>query len=553
MLTRRRLLLGAGIATVLLAVAGLLLFLLYPRDLDREMSDLRGDMPQARRQALVGLAQADLDASRRAQVTAALEPLLFEGDVRHELSPDLVLRAYLHWAGPDNVPALVRVVQSPTLPDWSSEKTGLVMQALGKLQDPRAVDLLAERLGDAALRDQAVDALRLMGPRAEGAVLPYVFDDSPDTRQRASQLLAVYGTQPKAIADEALKRLKSHSPDAQLGAAAWFAENPPDDDAQQAEVARALTGLLEDLSPRANAMALRALELWGTRDSLPPLVAFARRQERGGPCPPELIDVLARFPDEAAAEAIALRLKDPASRPGALQALAKLGPAAARAVLGYINHPDVDVRKEARGLCRLLSVPAAAQLEQTVADVADARTPRRRTALQDLARLRTDEASRAKVSQALNAPLLDPDPGVRAAALQAVHAWGTKANTATLLTLLGKFQDGGAGRDPRVIDALGSLQDPAAAPALAEGLTDPQQVGPLVKALTALGPGAEGAVIPYLQSPSQGARYAACWVLTEIGTGKSLPALKAAGSEFFADGDFYRRTQVASEKIVARE
>jgi hypothetical protein len=551
-MTWRGLLLRAGIAAGLLAVAGLL-FLSYPRDLDRELSDLRSGTPEARRQALVGLAQADVDGARRAQVTAALGPLLFEGDPRHELSPGLVLRAYLHWAGPDNVPALVSVLRSPTLPDWDPEKTGLVMQALGKLQDPRASGVLAGKLADPALRAQAVEALRLMGPRAQGAVLDYLFDDTPDTRLGASQLLAAYGTSPKTIAGEALARLKSNSPDAQGGAAVWFAENPPDDEAQQAEVARALAGSLQDLSPKRDALALRALKLWATRDCLPQVVAFAHRRQKAGACPPELIDVLARFPDEAAAEAIALHLRGPATRPRAVQALAELGPVATRAVLGYLNHPDAPVRKAARGLCRLLNVPAALQVEQTLADVADARKARCRAALEDLARFRPDEASRTKVSRALNAPLLDPDPGVRAGALAAVRAWGTSENTATLVSALGKFQDGGACRDPRVIDALGSLKDSAAAPALAAGLTHPQEVGSVVKALTAMGPGAEAAVIPYLDSSSQGARFAACWILAGIGTPKSLSPLEAAGNKWYRDGDFRQRTQLAAEEITARK
>jgi HEAT repeat protein len=425
------------------------------------------------------------------------------------------------------------------------------MQALGKLQDPRAADVLAEKLADPALRGKAVDALRLMGPRAKRAVLDYAFDESPDTRLRASELLAEYGVKPGAIAGEALGRLKSNSPGPQRSAAAWFAENAPEGQAQQAEVARGLAELLADLSPKVDALALRGLKLWATRDCLPQVVAFARRQEKGGACTAELLDVLARFPDGSAAEAIARRLKDPANRARAVQALAKLGPSATGAVLGYINHPDADVRKEARGLCRLLKIPAGQQLDQTLADVADARQPRCRTALKELARLRPDEGSRAKVSQALNAPLLDADAGVRADALEAVRVWGTKENTATLVTALGKFQ-GVAGRDPCVIDVLGSLRDPAAAPALAEGLTNPREGDAVARALVAMGPGAEEAVIPYLESSAPAGRYGACWVLTQIGTDKSLPALKAAWRKWARDEELYWRTQVASEKIMAR-
>ncbi|HZY83947.1 MAG TPA: hypothetical protein VFE78_03895 [Gemmataceae bacterium] len=550
---RRRLALGVSVAVGLLVVVGLVVYLVYPRDVGRNLNDLKNGTPDARRQALLWLAAADVDGPHRVPVTAALGPLLFEGDVRGDLKPDLVLRAYLHWAGPDNVPDLIRLVQSPARPDGGPDRTGLVMTALGKLQDPRAVDVLAEKLTDPALRDQAVEALRLMGPGAENAVLEYAFDDNADTRLRANQLLAEYGTRPTKVAGEALGRLRSNSPDARHSAAVWLAENPPDDERLQAEVSKALAGLLDDLSPKVDALALHALKLWATRDCLPQLIAFSRRDEKAGVCPPELIDVLARFPDESAAEAVALQLKVPANRAQAVQALLKLGPVATKAVLSYLDYPDLTVQKEARGLSRLLKIAPARQLEQTLADVADPRKPRARAALQSLARLRPDEASRAKVSPALNAPLLDPDPGARDDALNAARVWASKANTATLLTLLGKLRTGGSACDPRVIELLGSLQGAAAAPALAEGLTRPPELDAVVKALVALGPGAEEAVLPYLQSTDRGARYAACWVLGEIGTRKSVSPLEAAGNKYYADGDFYKRARLASEKIVARK
>jgi hypothetical protein len=149
--------------------------------------------------------------------------------------------------------------------------------------------------------------------------------------------------------------------------------------------------------------------------------------------------------------------------------------------------------------------------------------------------------------------LLDPDTGIRDDALNAARVWASKANTATLLKLLGQLRTG-ALCDPRVITLLGSLQDPAAAPALAEGLTRPQpELDADVKALVALGPAAEEAVIPYLQSTIREARFAACWALGEIGTEKSVAPLEKAGNSFFGDNDYNRATQIACEKIEARK
>jgi hypothetical protein len=548
---RFALVLGIGLVAGLLVVAGLVVYLLSPRTVASNLADLKYGDPEARRQAIVALAEADPDRSR-AGVTAALEPLIFEGDIHGDLDPDLVLRAYLHWAGPDNVPALIRLARGTSLPHWGPKNTGQVMQTLARFQDPRVADVLAEKLADSALGGQAVDALRLLGPKAESALLPYAFDSNPAVRVPASRLLGEYGTAEAKFEDEALHRLRSSSPDARQSAAVWLADNAPTDERRQGEVAKALTGLLEDLSPKVDALALHALKLWATRDCLPQLIAFARRNEKAGICPPEMIDVLARFPDDAAAEVLALQLRTPAGRDRASQALLKLGPAASRAVARYIDDPDPVVSKEARRLSRQLEMTTSDKLEQILADITDASRRRVRTALQALARLRPDEANRARVSAVLNGPLLDTDPAVVGGALDALRVWGSRENTANLLTLLARGRTRGV-RDSRVIEILGSLKDLAVAPTLAEGLTRPEELDAVVKGLVALGPGAEDAVLPYLQSASRGARFAACWVLGEIGTSKSLPPLRAAGDKCYGDDELFRQTLMASEKIAGRK
>jgi HEAT repeat protein len=199
-----------------------------------------------------------------------------------------------------------------------------------------------------------------------------------------------------------------------------------------------------------------------------------------------------------------------------------------------------------------LQIPAGQQLEQTLADVADSRVPRSRAALQYLARLRPDPASRAKVSRALNAPLLDVSPGVCEAALNAVRVWGSKANTATLLKLLTAAEVGRPDHFIPILEILSDLQDPAAAPALAQGLTHPRERELVSRALQAIGSGAEEAVIPFLQSEDDGARCVACQILAEIGTGKSLKALKEASLANPTAFGFNREALIAIQKIMAR-
>jgi len=534
---RSRLVLLTGLAAALLVCGIIVAAVLSNRvaDIDQKISDLTGDAPEARAQALLFFAEASPDATHRTQVTATLEPLVVEGDVRRELDPTLLLRAYLRWAGQDNVPSLIRLVEDPNLPHWSVRKTGLVMQTLGNLQDKRSADVLARKLSDPQLHDQAVDALKLLGPGAERVVLDYLFSDDPATRQRAGELLATYETRPATVLAAVRRRLESNDPEEQRIAAEWFAGNPPNTDADKAGVAPLLAGLLGDLSPKANGLALRALKYWATRDCIPQVVDFARRLEKAGDTrevaanQSVLIDVLAQFPDASAAEAIALQLKHPGQRGKASQALLKIGPVASGVVLQYLNHPDEGVRKEAASLCRLLKIPIDQQLGQILADVADPRKVRSRTALQHLARLRPDEASRMMVSKALNAPLLDTDAGIRDDALDAVRVWATPENSGTLLKLLGSLHGESSESDARTGDRI-------------------------ARALVSIGSGVEEAVAPLLKSPDGLVRREACEILAEIGTETSVPALQAAGKAYIRiDANFYEQTQAAVARVKARK
>ena len=295
-----------------------------------------------------------------------------------------------------------------------------------------------------------------------------------------------------------------------------------------------LAGMLDNLSPKTNAVALDALKLWATKESVPQIEDYALRQEKAAPGKDTLannqawIDVLSQFPDESAAQAIALRLKDPALRGRASQALVKLGPAATIAVLHYLDHPDKDVSKEARSLVRLLNIPVDKQITQILTDIGDTNKNRSRAALEQLARMRADDASRASVAAALNAPLLDPDPAIREDALSAVQIWGAPTNAATLVKIFGNFQPLAWARDPRIVPRVSA-------------------------ALVAIGSPAEDAVIPLLQSPDPVVRCEATRILSEVGTAKSLTPLQNAGLAFSTvDPLFYNQTLNAKAAIAAR-
>lgn len=548
------LLLSSAIGAGLLVIGAVLLLVhLRPASTEQNVQGLTSSDPTISTQALEALAEATPQASQRARVTAALEPLLFDGDIHHNLRPDLLLRVYLAWADRSNVPALVRMVENPTLPSWTSRSAVLVMEALGRLRDDRAIGTLATKLPDPDLHDAAVNALTVMRARAEPTVLGYLFHPDRNVRLRASRLLAGYGTRPEAIAAEALNELRSSQADVRATAVVWFVDNSPADDASKTAAAPALAGLLTDPEPDTRNLALRALVRWGTRDSLPKLLDYARTEQKTVSGDPLLIDVLAQIPDESAADAIALQLANPLTRARAAKALLGLGPVGVKAVLRYIDSPDDAVQNEARDLCRLLEVPADRVLDQTLADATSSEIPRACAALRYLARMRADEASRSKVSKALNAPLADAHKEIREGALQAVKVWGSPENTVTLLGLLGDFHKGGPGRNVRISEILGLIKDPAAAPTLVQGLDHHEEQVAARRALLSLGAAAEPAVLPLLESGDQGTQVVGCQLLAEIGTLKSLPALRGIVRQAgFGDGFVFDKAQTAIERITAR-
>ena len=87
-------------------------------------------------------------------------------------------------------------------------------------------------------------------------------------------------------------------------------------------------------------------------------------------------------------------------------------------------------------------------------------------------------------------------------------------------------------------------------------MTQPRERGPAGAALVSIGPAAEEAVLPFLQGADTAARIAACRVLANIGTTKSLQPLQDAIS--FAPGGpaggaLIFEAQTAMQKISARK
>ncbi len=83
-----------------------------------------------------------------------------------------------------------------------------------------------------------------------------------------------------------------------------------------------------------------------------------------------------------------------------------------------------------------------------------------------------------------------------------------------------------------ILNSLAQIGGVKAAPLLAKHLSNPQDSGIVGDALKSLGSAAEDTVIPLLQDKDPQVRYAACRILREIGTSKSIAALTAAANGF---------------------
>lgn len=138
--------------------------------------------------------------------------------------------------------------------------------------------------------------------------------------------------------EEAARRLKTMAPNE-----------------RRAEVARALVeALMKDTNPFNRTEIMAALEVWGTKDSVPGLLNALKSLENHDVFTRQAIfRALARFRDERACEPIALYLEDLPSRHDAAEALKAMGPIAEKAVLKRLENPDPFLRQQ---VCEILAV-----------------------------------------------------------------------------------------------------------------------------------------------------------------------------------------------------
>lgn len=119
---------------------------------------------------------------------------------------------------------------------------------------------------------------------------------------------------------------------------------------KRAEVEKAVQPLLNDRDTFIQGDAIKAVGVWGSKDSVPALIKLLKhnwvftRQA--------VYDVLPTFKDERSVEPIAQGLKDFAERRHAAAALVALGPMAEKAVLPYLSTGDEFLKRD---VCDILA------------------------------------------------------------------------------------------------------------------------------------------------------------------------------------------------------
>jgi len=231
-----------------------------PPDADavtRALFYLKSDTPGARGTGADLLATTTPVAARRAEVAAALKPLLSsdnEPDVRS------ALRALARWHTPDSVPAIIGCTKhSSHAVRWAA------LDALGQMKDERAVAAVADMLATDPMR--AARVLESMGAAAEAAVLKHLGHQDEAVRAAACEVLGEIGSADSLERMAAL--LGDQSPRVRMAARAALSEK-----GQEAEDA-----VLKQLKSKHKQTVVEACGLLmriGTSKSLPEIRRLAR-------------------------------------------------------------------------------------------------------------------------------------------------------------------------------------------------------------------------------------------------------------------------------------
>jgi HEAT repeat protein len=519
-----------------------------PKTVRDAIADLQSADPNRKRQGADWLAKTPVNAAEQPQVARALEPLLndFDPSVKSAAA-----NALATWATVENVPALVRCVESN-----DRQASDAATRALVRLKDQRAAAALAAQLPDWGRRNTAAAALQSIGRACEGEVVKYAFHPDQGTRDQALRLLRGYGTKDDVILTQATVELKSNDVNRRNSAAAWLATAPVDA-GQREKVAVALNAPLRDGNDNVRQNAIKAARVWATATNVPTLVEAVQDPGWAHPFAPRdlrimLIAMLGDLKDVRAAAALAKDLSTD-YHPQARAALEQLGKPAELEVLKYYNHPDAATRQRVADLLKKYGTADEARYQQTMTDLKSAEAGRKAAAGETLAVLPADEKRRAEVSAALEPLLTDKDGKVVAGAAKAAKVWGTKDNVPSLLKIVNDTARPFTWGEHTwsAMEALIALKDERGYWAIAQWVGHPFEAERGKKYLMMIGAAAEPEVAKHLADPDANARRAAWKALGVVGIKSNAQTYQALALQE-KDGFAKNIAQEALRAIAAR-
>jgi hypothetical protein len=154
----------------------------------RAIADLKAPEPHRRIEALMRLKDMKPTPERSQGVVTALEAFLSTANFGERRFAE---EAIAVWATSENVPLLIQL-----LDDRGKDSLGHqpIIEALRRLKDERAIEPLAERLGNFFDRKEAGEALKAFGPAAEKAVLKQIHHSDSQVQMIVCEILAAIGT-----------------------------------------------------------------------------------------------------------------------------------------------------------------------------------------------------------------------------------------------------------------------------------------------------------------------------------------------------------------------
>jgi HEAT repeat protein len=491
-----------------------------PNNLNEALDYIKDNNVSKRYAGAQWLSRGPRDRARQDEVARTLLPILADPNPQIRLAS---VKALSMWATRDQVPPLIDLLNNDDA--GSNEQRQIAIQTLGRLKDERAAGPLAQRLTNFFDREHAAKALQEMGPTAEVSVLKFYHHPDEATRSSARKILQSYHTRDDVILNQSVQDLKGPEPEHRKTVAVWLCQIPVNEPRRK-EVVDALQPLLTDGTPEVRLNGLKALAIWGTSENVPVIIRAV--DDDSNEVRQTAIQTLVRLKDPRGAEAIAGRLTNFFDRDLANRALQDMGPAAEKVVVRFYHHKDQDVRERARRLLQEYNTAPSVILAQTAASL---KTPEKETRINCadwLAQQTPVEANRKTVTGSLELLLKDTDRDVRIAGLKALKKWASKDNVPSLIEVLkdDEFTPWAGEMRKLAMQTLGELKDERGAPAVTARLLNFFEREDAARALIAMGPVAEKAVMTGLTNNDAAVRKLVCTILAEIGTKTSSTQLK---------------------------